>query len=261
MANPPNWNNKRPVQVPRALISSKARVNLKPDQFDTLIKQQGIQVKVYRTILCPNVKSIDGAEHEINCPVCKSSGFLDLSPIDTWAFIQDQTLEKAGEPEGYIDHSSAKATFLSGITLQYFTRVEVPGHFDTFFERIKRQEGRIDRLKYSAVQVNALTDGCRQYYSGIDFNLDPNGDIHWLDGKGPDEGMIYSVHYAIVLQYRAIQAQHVNRFAQSANGGEIRFSRLPECWLLQKIYLADRKDYRGNQLAPNLIRDADDPDT
>lgn len=258
----PNWNPKPPAQVPKRQISTKSRSFLKPEQFDELIKQQGVPVRIWRSLLCPNVKGIDSGEHEFDCQVCKSSGFLDLSPLDTIAVILDQSLEKAQEAEGYVDHATAKATFLSGVTLQYFTLVEVLNHYDTFIERVKRQPGEIDRLKYSAVQVNALTDGQRQYYAGTDFNLDPNGDLKWILGRGPATGTIYSIHYAMALKFRAVQALHANRFAQSdAGGGNVAFTRMPECWLLQRVYLADRKDYKGNTLAPNLIRNPDDPST
>jgi len=261
MANP-GWNNKKPVQVPLKEISQKARVKISPAEFDNLIKTQGVRVRVYRTVFCPNVKSLDGAEHEINCLVCKASGFIDVHPIETWAFIQSQTLEKAGQAEGMIDQCSAQATFLRGISLQYFALVEIPDFQDTFFERIKRQSGPADVLKYKALQVNVvLSQDGREYSAGNDFNLDVEGNVKWLPDRGPAPGTIYSIHYAITLQFRAIRAMHVNRFAQAASGSLSTMTKMPEQWGLEKVYLADRKDHRGNRLSPNLIRDPDSSDT
>lgn len=260
MANPPGWNNRRPNQVGRnALAPNKARVKLNPIQFDQMIKQQGVRVKVYRSVLCPRVKSIDGAEHDITCPLCRSNQFIDTSPIDTMAFISSQTLEKPMQPEGYVDHASAKATFLQGISLQYFALIEVPDFQDTFYERVKRSRGPLDVLKYKALQVNLIVDEDGQkYYSGNDFNLDQDGNVRWIVSKGPDAAKIYSIHYTITLQFRAVHAMHVNRFAQTVAGNSITFSKMQEEWGIEKVYLADRKDYAGNPLAPNRIGDPDE---
>jgi hypothetical protein len=260
MANPPAWTNKKPVTYPKTQISTKARVSLNAAAFDEMVKQQGIFVKCYRTLLCPNVKDIDGGQHEIDCPLCKGSNFYDTHCIETMAFIQSQAGNIAPEAEGLIDQFSAYATFLQGINLQYFTLVEVPDHYDTFIERIKRQPGPIDLLKYKAIEVNTLVDSNgKEYYCGNDFTIDVNGNILWKANRGPAVSTIYSIHYNITLQFRAVKAIHVNRFAQVSNGANIEMTRMNEQWALEKVYLAERKDFRGSLLSPNLIRDPDEP--
>lgn len=259
MANPPGWNPKAPVKVPRSSTPDRARVALRVEEYDTLIKQQGVRVKVYRTMLCPNVKSIDGSEHEIDCKVCRGSGFVDLRPIDTWAFIQSQELEKLVNPEGLVDGNSVAATFLRDIELQYFTLVEICDHTDVFFERIKRQAGDVDVLKYQAKCVNAVVDqDGKEYFPQIDFTLDPNGSIRWKEDRAPGAGTIYSVHYEMTLKFRAVRALHVNRFGQKIESQNIEMVKMPEQWMLQKVFFVDRTDRNGNALAPNLIRDPDE---
>lgn len=259
MGNPPGWNNKPAKEVPAGQISTKARVNLNAAAFDELVKQQGVQVKVYRTLLCPRVKSIDGAEHELECPICRGSQFYDTKCIDTMAFIQGQQGDFETSSEGVIDQFSATGTFLQGVNLQYFTLVEVVGHFDSFIERIKRQSGPSDVLKYKAVDIQVVVDyNGREYYLGNDFLFDQNCNVTWKPGKGPPTGMIYSIYYTLPLQFRAVKALHVNRFAQTKDGGNIKFVRMNEEWLLQKVYQPERKDSKGNVLSPNRIRDTDE---
>ena len=262
--NKPNsWNTTPPVEINREDVKYKtklAKISLNVPAYDDLVKQQGVRVKVFRTLLCPNVKSIDGGEHNINCSSC-NNGFVDLDPICTWAFIKSQELDKDALPEGYYDANVVWATFLQEIELQYFTLVELPDYTDIFIERLKRQQGRVDRLKYRATKVHALVDGSgKRFYEGSDFSLDNNGDILWKIDRAPLKTTIYSVNYEAAVQFRAIKAAHVNRFGQDSitDKGKIKFAKINEQWLLQKEFLVERRDFQGNRLSPNLIRNPDE---
>lgn len=251
------WKVKEPTVLPnRPMVAG--RVDLTPSQYDDLITQKGIRVKVYRSMFCPNVKSLSG-EHNIDCTICNGEGFMDIYPIETLAFIQSQDYKRMPLAEGQVDGNSVSATFLIGIELQYFTKVELMDFSEIFFERVQRQLGSsIDVLKYPALRVNALVDQTgKHYYEAIDFCLDPNGNIKWHDGKAPFGTTIYSIHYEAKIQFRAIQAMHVNRFTQisTKNEGSEVHIKLPEQWLLQKDYLVKRTDVNGNEIAPNKIFD------
>jgi hypothetical protein len=248
------WNPKpsKVINIP----APAGKVNLNAKSFDDLVTQQGVRIKVYRTSFCPNVKSIDGAEHEIDCPLCGNNGFIDRKPLESIALIQSQNLEKVHKVQGYWDGNSISATFIQGIELQYFTLVELCDFTDIFIERIKRQAGDVDRLKYSCKRVNMLIDSSGiDYYEGIEFNLNENGDIVWKANKAPIVDTIYSVHYEAAIQFRAVQALHVNRFGQISKGDKTTFKKLNEQWMLQKEFLVERKDSLGEALAPNQIRD------
>jgi len=258
---PPGWNPKANAEIPKTQIGTpKGAVSFIPENFDKLILQQGMRVKVYRTMLCPNVKSIDGGEHEIDCKLCNGNGFVDSHPIQTMSIIQSQELEKVHKAEGYWDGNSVAMTFARGIELQYFTLVELCDFTDIFFERVKRQQGPVDVLKYKVCRVNVLMDKSGKFYQAdTDFDLDPNGCIRWKAGRGPDPGTIYSIHYEAALQFRAIRAMHVNRFVQDGRkSANVTMTKMPEQWMLQKEFLVKRRDKAGNELSPNLIRDPDE---
>jgi len=254
LANPPGWNPKKATVLPSKNIRGK--VNLDPVKYQELIHAQGVRVKVYRTTYCPNIKSLDGAEHEIDCPLCHGAQFIDKFPIDTVAFLQSQSQEMQQFSEGLYDGNSLYASFLAGIELQYFTLVELCDFTEIYIQRIKRQNGSVDVLKYKGVRVNLLVDSDGvSYLEGSDFNLDPNGNIRWCSGKGPATNKIYSINYETAVKFRAIKAVHVNRFCNvSTKEGDVQ-TKLPEQWILQKVYLVDRKDLDGNIINPNQIRD------
>lgn len=248
------WN----VKAEKSFTANTTSVQtyLEIDKFDDLIKSKGVRVKIYRTMYCPNVKSVDGAEHEIDCTVsgCNGSGFIDRHPLTSIAFIQNQDLEKMAPVEGLVDGNSVQITFLSGIELQYFTLVELLDFSDIYFQRNKRVAvGQIDALKYNALRINMIIDeNGVEYFHCIDCDIDPSGNLRWKTGRGPAAGVIYSVHYEAAVQYRATKAMHVNRFTQikGADGG-ISHVKFPEQWVCQKEFLVKRKDVDGNEITPN----------
>lgn len=174
------WNVPEPKK--RTEPNSRERVDLNPEAFDRLIEQKGMMCRVYRTTYCPNVKSVDGAEHEIDCQICNGSGFIDFDPICTYVFIQAQELDKMPQIEGFVDGNTVMMTFPIGVEMQYFTKVELHDQKQVFPQRVLRKEGSlVDVLKYPACRVNGLIGktGIR-YFQGIDFDLDFNGNVRWL---------------------------------------------------------------------------------
>lgn len=258
---PQGWSQRPPTRIPGK--NSTERVDLDVSKFDKLLAEKGIRVRIFRTMFCPNTKSIDGAEHNIDCPFCQN-GWLDVRPIEAKAFIQNQSFEKMIFSEGMVDGNTVAATFERGVDLQYFTLIELIDFPEIFFQRVKRQQGNLDVLKYRAHQINVCIDQRgKEYFHDADFTLDQNGSIRWLSGRGPDPGDIYSVHYMASMQFRAIKAMHVNRFTQvfvPENGGEIEYVKLHEQWQITKEFLVKRRDRDGNEILPNLIGPKTDPD-
>ena len=137
----PHWNGKNPAQIPDA--APRSRTALDPVAYDNLIKQHGVRVKVYRSMFCPNVKSVDGGEHNIDCTLCNGSGYLDVDPIESVAYLANQNFQEEMTVEGYHDGNTVGATFLGGVELQYFTRVDLMDFTQPFYERVLRRNGVI----------------------------------------------------------------------------------------------------------------------
>jgi len=230
------------------------RVNLDPAAFDKLINQKGVWVNIYRTTYCPNVKSIDGGEHNIDCDMCNGSGWLDMSPICVKAFIQSQNNEKNLQASGYVDDNTVLFSFPIGIELQYFTLLELRDFTDIYIQRVAKSQGMIDNLKYKAKRVNLLVDSKgKEYIEGTDFCVTKVGQVKWKSGKGPAPETIYSIHYEAVVQFRAVTAIHVNRFTQVTVDQGIAHLKMPEQWMCAKEFLVRNKDDAGNDLESNPI--------
>lgn len=224
----------------------KGRVDLKVDEFDRMIEQKGVNLCVFRTMYCPNVKSADSAEHEIDCQLCNGSGFIDRNPITVKGFLQNQELERMLDGQGgQHDGNTVLITFPIGVELQYFTKIELVDFTDIYFERIMRKEdSNVDVLKYKACRVNLIIDkNGVEYFQGQDYKIDPNGNVMWMDRK-PADNLIYSIHYECHVQFRATRAMHVNRFTQykPAGAAKVEHIKMMEQWLCTKEFLLRRKD-------------------
>ena len=244
----PGWNVKESVVKPDT--APQERVDLDPVAFDRLIEQKGVDLKVYRTTYCPQVKSVDGAEHEIDCTLCNGSGWVDLDPICTRAFVQSQGLDTLAHVEGFVQGNTVSITFPTGIELQYMTLVELNDFTEIYMQRIFRSANDVDVLKYHACRVNIVIDrnGVR-YYQDQDFKIDINGNLDWSFGsRAPAENIPYSVHYEAAVQYRAIHAIHVNRFTQVKTEGGVEHLKMPEQWMCVKEFLIRRENQAGNEL-------------
>lgn len=227
----------------------KGRVDLRIEDFDTLIEQKGVNLFVYRTMYCPNVKSVDGGEHEIDCQLCNGSGFLDKNPIKSKGFIQNQEMDRMLDVSaGQHDGNSVLISFPIGIELQYFTLIELCDFTQIYFERLLRKEGsNVDVLKYKACRVNQVIDkNGVEYFQGQDFNIDPSGNVQWLTRK-PADGVIYSIHYECHVQFRATRAMHVSRFTQYKAPGNplVEHIKMSEQWMCTKEFLIRKKDING----------------
>ena len=247
------WHVRESVRKP--VGNTRNRVDFDPLAFDRLLEQKGVDVFVYRSTYCPNVKSVDSAEHNIDCTLCNGSGWLDRHPIKTRTLILNQDLEAHQLVEGIVDGNHVALTFPIGIELQYFTLVELVDFTDIYIQRLQRNVAATtytDVLKYRALRVNLLMDRTgAEYYPDVDFKLDTNGNIQWLPaGNNPADNTPYSVHYEAKVQFRAVRAMHVNRFTQVKVGTEAEHLKLPEQWLMAKEFLVRRKDkYSGVDLA------------
>jgi len=237
-------------------------ISLNPAKVNQMIEDQGVRVRVYRTVLCPNRKSIDSAEHEINCSICKTKdGFIDLEPVETWAFVGNQDLTKQFNVEGAWDEQGVVMTFPTGVEVFYWAKIELMDFTTPMIELVQRQDGDIDNLKYPAHSVNVLIDidGVR-YYQDTDFQVGVNGNIQWIEVRRPDKGKIYTLHYNYPVTFRAVNAVHINRFSQlGAKRDHKEPIELPQQWNCKRDFLIERKDLDENLLTPNKIINEQNP--
>lgn len=240
------------------------------DALDQEIKDLGVRVQLYKSTVCPNMKSIESVDHDINCTVCDNN-MIDFCAHETLMLIQQQDFKQLFAVQGTFSIDEVMATFLSSQTLQHYAKVVLLDFNEDFFELVQRQQGtNTDRLKYPACTVvgiftvsgNAKT----QYYQGADFEIDVNGSIKWTGTHKPADKQIYSIYYQYHPVFRAIKAVHRTRYSQynrrpneiqapKKTVGDNTYVRLPETWILKRDYLINRKDVNGGDLPPNSFYD------
>ena len=248
-----------PIPKPLNFTNTLPSVDLDVKKFDQLILTHGARIVLYKTLLCPNTKLGDNGLHEIGCTIC-NRGFIDRAPVETWAFFSNQNLNKQFSRDGVWDDQSAQVTFLSGVGANYFGRVELLDHSMDFFERLQRQNGTLDRLRYSAIKVDVLVDkNGIEYDEGTHFQLTSTGDIEWIHATDvPTIGTPYSVYYSCRKTFRVLQAMHQNRFTQASNKtATVNPVELNQSWVCKIDFLLTRLDINGVPLSSNQVIDVD----
>lgn len=242
------------------------------DRLDALIKDLGVRVKLYKSTVCPNMQSLESLDHNLNCTACKNN-MIDFAPMETIAMFQQQDFHEAFKVQGTFHIDEVLVTFLSGQTLQTYTRVELLDFKEDFFELVQRQDfadSAVDVLKYKACEVLGVfvvRSNIRiEFHYGADFSIDVNGSIKWLSTNRPLDREIYSIYYRYHPVYRAIKAVHRDRFSQynlrpdsieapKKTVGDKTYVKLPETWILKRDYLLERTKADGTPLPPNEFYD------
>lgn len=232
-------------------------IDLDVRELDSLIYAKGVRVLIYDILPCPNVKSIDGREHEINCKVCNGSGYVDVNPRETITFSQSYSKDLLKSPEGIItewEEGAAYFSFLSGINLSYFSKVVVQDYAKPYYEHIQRQAGNADRARYPIFSVNSLMDDSGKVYNeDVDFEIE-EGMIKWLPNKAPKKGTIYSTNYHTAVVYRCISALHQGRYGTNGEKSpDYKVTEYPEQWKVKLDYLIPQTRSDGSVIEPNKI--------
>ena len=236
-------------------MGKKLTNGIEVDRLDQEILDLGIRVKVYKSTVCPNMTSLESFDHDINCTVCNNQ-MIDFNPVKTMALFQQQDLIEQFKVQGTFSMDEIMCTFLSGVTLHTYTRVDLLDFKEDFFEPIQRQEGTdVDILKYSACDVTGLftvsANVRTEYHFGTDFILNSDGNVQWISTHRPADRQIYSIYYRFHPIFRAIKAVHRDRYSQyNLRVEKIKapkktvdgktYIKLPEQWVLKRDYLVER---------------------
>ena len=240
-------------------MAKKVTQGIEVDKLDTLIDNLGVRVNIYKSTLCPNMSSMESEDHDVNCKICKNN-MVDFDCFESIALFQQQDLIKQFNVQGTFHLDEVLVTFLSGISLQVFARIELLDFPEEFYELIQRQEGTdVDYLKYKACSVQGLfvidksgaEDVLVRYHYGTDFTLTQQGNIKWTGSRKPADRTIYTIYYKHLPIYRAVKAVHRDRFSQYNTRPETikapkktinnkTFIKLPETWVLKRDYLLKR---------------------
>ena len=226
-------------------VGKPGRVDLVPQEFDNLLLDQGVRVRIIPALLCPNRTSLHDTNHALDCPVCFGDEVVDLrdSCIEDWAYIQSIHLNKQFEVPGVWDIKDAQITVRAGVRLYYFYKIEVIDFTSIFNQVIKRGTGDADRTRYEPICHADSPFFCvdktgKRYEINTHFKIE-NHQIRWLTLTRPAINTLYSLTYSMLPTFRVIEFAHENRYYYTSFKKDSKVPvQLPQQAIIRLDYLA-----------------------
>lgn len=131
------------------------------------------------------------------------------------------------------------------------------------YQRAEYSVTHSDFLQFPAKCVSVLVDSKnREYKFGIDFKIDNNGNIQWIEGKrnpGIDDstgkGRIYSIRYTYLAFWYVSQIINEIRVTNDDKGNPVR---LPYQVQIQREYVYHNRNRKDSE---NITSDQEKPDS
>lgn len=240
---------------PKRKPSKPGRVDLIPEEFENLIEDQGVRVRVTAAAVCPNRTEVEDTNHTLDCPLCFGSQIIDMSETcyEDWAFIQGINLSKQFDVQGVFDMKDSQITFKQGIRVGYWYKIEVIDFASVFNEVIKRRSGDVDLLRYiggtNCDTPYYLVDKVGNRYTlNEDYRIEGRN-LTWKGINRPATGNLYTLIYPVLPTFRVIELLHENRYYyRGFKSAEKEPVQLPQQALI-------RLDYIANKSGQNILRE------
>ena len=237
---------------PKRQNAKPGRVDLIPQEFENLIEDQGVRVRVTAAAVCPNRTEIEDTNHALDCPICFGSQVIDIETCyEDWAFIQSVTLDKKFDVQGLWDMKDARITFKQGVRVSYWYKIEILDFASVFNEVLKRKSGNVDKLRYEVATACDtpfyLVDKLGNRYTLNEHYRVDKRDLIWISAERPATGSLYTFVYPILPTFRVLELMHENRYYYRS------FKRAAKepLQLPQQAHI--RLDYLANKAGTNIL--------
>lgn len=229
--------------------------SIKGLSFDQLLNNRGIRFIHRRAVPCPNITSIESNNHDPDCAFCDSNGLLYYGEREIFGVFTGNTMQKTFESYGVWEMGSAVVTlpteYADGTQAEFkqFDKLEIPD-FEVRLDELKEYEvrpGNKQSLRYPIKAVDfasSIVNGVQTFYqTGVDFNIDTDGNIVWIDGRQPpidadnNKGAVIAWGYFANPVYLVDQALRELRITQEYVNGQKVAKRLPQQILVKRDYL------------------------
>jgi len=67
-----------PNRYAKRANAKPGRVDLIPQEFENLIEDQGVRVRITPSAVCPNRTEVEDTNHSLDCPLCHGSQIYDM---------------------------------------------------------------------------------------------------------------------------------------------------------------------------------------
>jgi hypothetical protein len=194
---------------------NRFRVDFDRDKFTRLLLDKGYEVTWSKAQFCPNRSGPSPRDHDINCTICDSSGFLYFDPIDTRMLMTSLAVNEQYYAFGRFDSGKHNVTALPEFKLSFWDKLEMTKSVGRFTQLLMRQPGTMqDVAKYEALElvnvtwVNESTEAVETALIGVEVTI-VDGEIVWTDDtRRPNDRQLYSVAYTYRPQYIITDLPH-----------------------------------------------------
>lgn len=227
------------------------KVNLRVDDFDKLLWDQGIKIKHEKATKCPNCFDIESGHYDINCTLCQN-GHMFFDEREMWAMMYQKKMEEMFQVQGVWEMGDALMTFpalypddKSVVRIDYYDRITILDFAERTSDLVKRGSvGDTDYIRYDVVDVLKLSTSDKEYFKDTDFVIE-NTNIKWITTNRPLGGDIYTLAYTYKPVYLVVNFFHESRYYYDSWKKSERVPRyLPIQAQVRRDYIRDeRKGY------------------
>lgn len=229
--------------------------------FDQLLRQRGIRMLVSKAAPCPNIITVDNNAHEPSCSFCDNNGFIHYDEREIWGVFSGNSIQKTFEAHGVWEVGTAVVSFPTeyedGTEADFNTydKIKIPDFTVRLWE-LKEYEprpGNIQELRYPVEKVDSVSsiiNNVQKFYKlGVNFNIDSDGQIVWIDGKTPafnsdtGHGEVLTWSFYAEPVYLVVQSLRELRITQELNAkGQKVAKRLNQSVLIRRDFLPGKAE-------------------
>jgi hypothetical protein len=249
----PPYITNTPTEMPMYTPDSSIRGS----SFDDLLKNRGVRMTHEKAFPCPNILTLDSNAHEPQCSFCDNNGFQHYDPKDIWGIFSGNSIQKTFEAHGVWEIGTAVVTlpteYPDGTEADFsaFDRLTLPDFTVRLWE-LKEYEprpGNIQQLRYPIEKIDRASSILsfgkveKIYTQGVDFNINTQGDIVWVDGRQPgydpvsQHGEVIAWSFYAHPVYLVVQTLRELRVTQELVNGQKVARRLPQQVLVRRDFL------------------------
>jgi hypothetical protein len=246
-----------PTSTPSEMPLYNPDFSIRGDSFNQILEQRGVRFIHEKATPCPNILTEDNNAHAPNCPFCDNNGMLHYGAKEITGIFSGNAIQKTFEAHGIWEIGSAvvslPTTYPDGMPAHFngFDKLTIPDHVVRLWE-IKEYEprpGNVQQLRYPIIDVDYVSsvghDGntLKQYYRNVDYVINTDGNIVWIDGRQPKynaktgHGEVLTWAFFAQPVYIVVQLLRELRITQEMVGGNKTPRTLPQQVLVKRDFL------------------------
>lgn len=251
-----------PTNTPSEMPMYNPDPSIQGSNFDQLLQARGIRLLHEKATPCPNILTLDSNAHEPNCPFCNNNSFQYYDPNTIFGIFSGNSIQKTFEAHGVWEIGTAVITlpteYVDGTEADFntFDKLTIPDFTVRLWE-LKEYEprpGNLQQLRYPIVNVDRVSsvpnNGNTQkiYTPGVDFTVNAQGDIVWIDGRQPyydpitGHGEVLTWSFYAHPVYLVVQTLRELRITQELINGKKTARRLPQQILVRRDFLPTKAE-------------------